>query len=92
MNPDTFIFDESFSALDSLTAVRVIKNIMVKCCGKTMIFISHNFAGIGETCDMIYVFNNGKIIESGKHRDLIERDTFYRKLTMARSIGRSQII
>jgi ABC-type multidrug transport system fused ATPase/permease subunit len=46
---------------------------------RTAVIVAHRLATIIE-CDIIYVFDNGKIVESGNHRELIEKNGVYKKL------------
>jgi len=69
-NPEMLIFDEATSALDSLSD-EVIRQSIAKMHGKrTMVLITHRLSSV-EFCDIIYVLDKGKIIESGSYKELI---------------------
>lgn len=77
-NPDLLVFDEATSSLDSITEDEVsqtIRNVSdrVQC---ITILIAHRLSTIMHA-DRIYVLERGKIIESGKHYDLLEQKGLY---------------
>ena len=68
------ILDEATSSLDILTEKRIIDNLMVL--DKTIIFIAHRLT-IAERSEQVVVLDQGRIVESGSHKELIEREGFY---------------
>lgn len=78
-DPRMLILDEATSSVDTRTEVLIQKamdNLMV---GRTSFIIAHRLSTI-RNADMILVMNEGDIVESGKHEELLERDGFYAKL------------
>ncbi len=77
-DPDILIFDEATNSLDKESESLIIKSINGLPKNKTVIIISHNVNTI-LNCDVIYVLDKGKIIESGNHKELLEakRDYWY---------------
>ncbi len=76
--PNLLIFDEATSALDSLTEVEITETIS-DISGKKeqiTIMIAHRLSTI-MNADKIYVLEHGKIIEQGKHNDLLELKGLY---------------
>ncbi|GAB2697812.1 ABC transporter ATP-binding protein [Mucilaginibacter koreensis] len=76
--PDILIFDEATSALDSLTEEEItetIKDVSVLKDHIT-ILIAHRLSTIMHA-DQIYVLEKGRIIESGKHADLLQQKGLY---------------
>lgn len=71
------ILDEATSSLDILTEKRIMENLMSL--DKTLIFIAHRLT-IAERVDKVVVLNQGKIVEEGKHTDLLTQDGFYANL------------
>ena len=71
------ILDEATSSLDILTEKRIMENLMSL--DKTLIFIAHRLT-IAERVDKVVVLNQGKIVEEGKHTELITQDGFYANL------------
>ena len=71
------IFDEATSAIDNLTEEAVMKNVMARLFGRTVIAIAHRLDSI-KAFDDILVFQDGRITERGRFADLIEaRQLFY---------------
>lgn len=75
-NSNIVIFDDTFSALDNKTEQHVLNNIKELVKDKTCIIISNRISDIKD-CDKIIVMEQGKIIERGKHNDLLKRDGKY---------------
>ena len=71
------ILDEATSSLDILTEKRIIDNLMVL--DKTIIFIAHRLT-IAERSEQVVVLDQGRIVESGSHKELIEKEGFYHHL------------
>jgi ABC-type multidrug transport system fused ATPase/permease subunit len=77
--PSLLILDEPTSAIDAESTM-LIQNALNKLQqGKTMIVISHQFAGI-EDFDQILALKNGRIIEQGTHAQLIALKGYYHDL------------
>jgi ATP-binding cassette, subfamily B, bacterial MsbA len=76
------ILDEATSALDN-ESERYIQAAMEQVMqGRTTFVIAHRLSTI-EHADRIVVMENGRIVEQGKHRELIERNGAYAKLHAA---------
>ena len=71
-----FIFDDAFSSVDTDTEDKILKNISNKLSQKTIIFIAHRISTIKDV-DYIYVLDEGEIVESGTHSELIDRKGLY---------------
>jgi ATP-binding cassette subfamily B protein len=78
-NSEIYLFDDSFSAIDTNTEEIILKNLFNFLENKTAIFISHRISTI-KNCDYIYIIDNGKIIEQGTHNHLLEKGGYYTKL------------
>jgi ATP-binding cassette subfamily B protein len=77
-NPDLLIFDEATSALDSITEdeiTQTIRNVSARE-DRITIMIAHRLSTIMHA-DTIYVLEKGKIIEQGKHQDLLDLKGLY---------------
>jgi ATP-binding cassette subfamily B protein len=78
-NPEIIIFDEATSSLDSSTE-ELFQNEMLQIVkGKTVIIIAHRLSTI-VNADLILVIDNGTVVESGNHTDLINLKGIYNKL------------
>ena len=78
-NPSLLILDESTSALDLFTENKLIKRIKDSFPDKTIFFITHRLNKVKDA-DQILVVENGKIVEKGKHLELLETKGSYYKL------------
>lgn len=70
-NPKILIFDDSFSALDYKTDVKLRKTLREEMSGVTTIIVAQRIATI-LNADKIIVMNEGKIVGVGKHQELLE--------------------
>lgn len=70
-NYQLFILDEPSSALDPLAETRMYHNMLELGKNKTLIFISHRLSATANV-DRIYLIENGKVIESGTHSELMK--------------------
>ncbi|MGB4191348.1 MAG: ABC transporter ATP-binding protein [Rickettsiales bacterium] len=79
-NSPIVVFDEATSALDNISE-RAIQNTILnlKDAGRSIIIIAHRLSTIINS-DLIYVLDKGKIIDSGKHEDLLQSSSYYREL------------
>ncbi len=70
------ILDEPTASIDPISELKIMNTFNTLCQDKTIIYITHRLATIKE-CNTIYVIDNGSIIESGTHEQLIERNGLY---------------
>ena len=73
------ILDEATSNIDSKTEIQIQNALLEIMKGKTFFIIAHRLSTI-KNADQILVLNNGKIVEQGKHEELLEEDGFYANL------------
>ena len=80
-NSKIIIFDEATSALDAESEAEVQKSIynLIKKRGITLIIIAHRLSTI-VNADKIIVINKGNIVESGNHKELMNKNGEYKKL------------
>ncbi|MBP5234189.1 MAG: ATP-binding cassette domain-containing protein, partial [Planctomycetes bacterium] len=79
-NPTMLIFDEATSALDNESEAMVRESMERLCAGRTTVIIAHRLSTI-RNAGYIYCLREGRIIEHGRHADLINiPDGYYKKL------------
>ncbi len=78
-SPDILILDEATSSVDTRTEVQIQKAMTNLMKGRTNFVIAHRLSTIREA-DVIIVMNEGRIIETGKHSELLKKDGFYAEL------------
>ncbi len=85
-NSAVWIFDEATSALDA-ESERVIQQSIDRLSGnKTIVLIAHRLSTV-KNADCIYVFEEGRLIEQGKHDELIRFGGRYASMVNAQSLG-----
>ncbi|MCT4508891.1 MAG: ABC transporter ATP-binding protein/permease [Tepidibacter sp.] len=78
-NSKIIILDESTSALDNLSQKDILENIRQYLKNRTTIIIAHRLSTI-KSADIIYVLNDGKVMEKGNHEELIRKRKYYYSL------------
>jgi len=76
---EIYLFDDCFSSLDSDTEDRILKNLKNNFKNKTLIIISHRISCVKDA-DNIIVLDDGKIIQSGSHNQLLKNKGYYKDL------------
>lgn len=77
--PKIYIFDDCLSAVDANKEQKILENLKKETNSKTTIIISHRISTL-EKSDNIIVLDEGKIIEQGKHHELLSNDGFYSQI------------
>jgi subfamily B ATP-binding cassette protein MsbA len=78
-NPEVLIFDEATSALDAESEKVVQDAIESSLKNKTAVIVAHRLSTI-VNCDIIYMFDKGRVVESGTHTELIAKNGLYKNL------------
>lgn len=76
LNPDILILDDSLSAVDAKTEFAIIESLKETRKDKTTIITAHRLSAVVHA-DLILVMQDGRIIERGRHEDLLSLDGWY---------------
>ncbi|HEL2737965.1 TPA: ATP-binding cassette domain-containing protein [Streptococcus suis] len=76
LNPDILLLDDSLSAVDAKTEHAILETIKQERLGKTTIITAHRLSAIVHA-DLILVLEDGKIVERGRHQDLLDEKGWY---------------
>ncbi|OTB20738.1 hypothetical protein K445DRAFT_51621 [Daldinia sp. EC12] len=85
-DPKILVLDEATSSLDSASEQRIQTAIDKASMGRTVISIAHRLATV-KNADNIVVMRNGKVIEQGRHLDLLAKDGDYAALVRLQNMG-----
>lgn len=85
-NPEILILDDSLSAVDAKTESKIIENIQAERSGKTTIITTHRLSAI-QHADWIIVLDDGRVIEEGRHEELLAKNGWYKEQFDRQQIG-----
>jgi ATP-binding cassette subfamily B protein len=78
-NPGFLFLDEGTSALDANNERRIMENLQLVFSGKTVVIVAHRLSTV-KNADQIIVLDKGRIVEEGKHNELITKKGYYYNL------------
>ena len=84
-NPRLLIFDEATSALDYESERIIQANMKTIKQGRTTLIIAHRLSTVKE-CDLILVLDKGRLVESGRHDQLMSAGGYYQNLASQQSL------
>ncbi|WP_032121211.1 ABC transporter ATP-binding protein [Clostridium amazonitimonense] len=79
VDPPMLILDEATSNIDTRTEIHIQKAFLKMMEGRTSFVIAHRLSTIREA-DLILVLDNGNVVESGTHNQLLKNGSYYEKL------------
>ena len=82
MNPNIYVFDDSFSALDYKTDSKVRKNLNENCKNSTKVIIAQRVATV-MNADKILVLDEGKVVGLGTHKELYKKCKVYKEIALS---------
>lgn len=85
-DPAILLLDEATSALDSHSEKLVQEAVASASKGRTCIAVAHRLASI-QRADCIYVFDQGRIVESGRHEELVSRGGIYAGMSKQQTLS-----
>ncbi len=78
-NPEILILDEATSSVDNETEAAIQRSLDILKKDRTVIVIAHRLSTV-RNADIIYVLENGSVVESGSHESLLDIEGVYSKL------------
>jgi len=78
-SPKIMLFDDCLSAVDTKTEEKILNNLKNVSQGKTTIIVSHRVSS-AKNADKIIVLDQGKIVQTGTHESLIDKEGYYQEL------------
>jgi ATP-binding cassette subfamily B (MDR/TAP) protein 1 len=85
-DPEILLLDEATSQLDANTERDIRTAIAAASKGRTTIMIAHRLASV-QHADRIFVFDTGRIIEQGRHDDLVAMGGIYAAMVATQELG-----
>ena len=81
-NPEIFIFDDSFSALDFKTDATLRKALKAETSGSTMLIVAQRISTI-MNAEQIIVLDEGKVVGKGTHSELMKNCEVYKQIALS---------
>src|SRR5690606_11800566 len=89
-DPSVLVFDEATSALDGVTEESIFRAVSELGKSKTIIMIAHRMTTVRE-CDVIYLLDKGKVLDSGSFGELLNRNERFRAMAQAGDVGSAEL-
>ncbi|KAK4570181.1 hypothetical protein LTR86_002261 [Recurvomyces mirabilis] len=85
-NPEVLLLDEPTSALDAHSEAHIQQALAEAGKGRTTVTVAHRLASV-RNADRIYVFDEGRIVESGTHHELVANGGLYASMAKAQAVA-----
>jgi ABC-type multidrug transport system fused ATPase/permease subunit len=79
--PQLLVLDDATSRLNISTENKVFENIKKEFKDISIILVAQKIASVKE-CDRIYIFDEGRIVESGTHEQLLKTSVLYQEIEL----------
>jgi len=89
-DPAVLVFDEATSALDGLTEESIFRAVSDLGKSKTIIMIAHRMTTVRD-CDVIYLLDKGKVLDSGSFSELLARSPRFRAMAQAGEVSDKEL-
>ncbi|HEM4859424.1 ABC transporter ATP-binding protein [Streptococcus suis] len=89
LDPDILLLDDSLSAVDAKTEHAILETIKQERLGKTTIITAHRLSAIVHA-DLILVLEDGKIVERGRHQELLDEKGWYYDTYMMQQLEKEE--
>ncbi|MFM0622353.1 ABC transporter ATP-binding protein [Streptococcus suis] len=89
LNPDILLLDDSLSAVDAKTEHAILETIKQERLDKTTIITAHRLSAIVHA-DLILVLEDGKIVERGRHQELLDGKGWYYDTYMMQQLEKEE--
>ena len=76
---EVVVMDDFISAVDHSTEMKIIDELYANTQGRTMLLISHRTSAL-KACDKIFILDAGRIVDSGNHNELMQKNEHYRSI------------
>lgn len=87
-DPDLWILDEATSNVDSRTETELASELSRAAGGATQLLVAHRLATVRD-CDLILVLHQGRLVESGRHEELMSLGGTYSRLVALQAMSES---
>ena len=86
INPKILILDDAFSSVDTETEATILRDMKDVMGSRTTVLVSHRISTL-KNADKIIVLDNGKLVESGTHEELVKKGGLYHSIFLKQQLS-----